>query len=338
MSLITQKNLLLTGAGFSANFGGLLAREMWSKILSNPKMDQIPEIRKLLKKNFDFESVYSDVKNSTVYPESDKKIFQDIVLESYSLMDNALKNYSIGGFTKSNFFLGNILSWMGNFAGIGSEVGAHFTLNQDLLIERETKAIPLGFRTPQNRDYTDSIQMGQLNSKVQIKLPDDTSLEDYKSKFLPSNVSFCFVKLHGSIGWLSHDGHSQLILGTNKLEDINKEPLLKWYFEIFKEAISRPGVRLFVLGYSFRDSHINDLILKAIDEYGLEFYIISPEQPESFKKRMEGKNNGIYEVLPTIKIWDAVRGYFPYSLKDIFPQNQQETGVFLDIKKCMSKA
>ena len=66
MSLITKKNILLTGAGFSANFGGLLAREMWSKILSNPKMDQLPQIREILRKDFDFESVYSNVKNNSL--------------------------------------------------------------------------------------------------------------------------------------------------------------------------------------------------------------------------------------------------------------------------------
>ena len=303
-------------------------------------MDKIPEIRKILKKDFDFESVYSSVKRSAAYEVSDKKIFEDIVLESYSLMDNALKNYSYGSYGKSNINTGKVTQFLGQFAGTGSEVGAHFTLNQDLLIERETNALPLGFRTPQNRDYIQSIQSKQIDSTTQITLPDEQSLEDYKSKYLPSNGQHCFIKLHGSLGWLSHDGRSQLILGTNKLEDITKEPLLKWYFDIFKEALSRDNVRLFVIGYSFRDAHVNDIILKAIDEHKLEIYIISSEQPENFKDRMEGKkaSGNPYEVLDTLKIWDAVRSYFPYSLRDIFPGNATETGVFLDIQKNMSKA
>lgn len=100
MSLTTKKNILLTGAGFSANFGGLLAREMWSKILSNPKMDQLPAVREILSKNFDFEDVYSQVKNNGSVAAGDKKLFEEIVLESYASMDNALKKYSIGGFPK----------------------------------------------------------------------------------------------------------------------------------------------------------------------------------------------------------------------------------------------
>ena len=37
MDVNFKKNILLTGAGFTANFGAPLAKEMWSKILNNPK-------------------------------------------------------------------------------------------------------------------------------------------------------------------------------------------------------------------------------------------------------------------------------------------------------------
>jgi len=339
MPLITKKNILLTGAGFSANFGGLLAREMWSKILSNPRMDQIPEIQKVLRKNFDFEDVYSEIKNNGQIDPADKELFQQIVLESYSSMDDALKYYSTGSFAKSNIYIGNVIQWLGNFSGAKGEIGAHFTLNQDLLIERETHIMPLGLSTPSNKVYRDLINSRQIDSTVQIQLPDEPALEEYKSKYLPSNGDYCFIKLHGSLGWLSHDGHNQLILGTNKVNDIAKEPLLKWYFEIFKEAISQKGVKLFILGYSFRDQHINEIILNAIIEYNLKIYIISPEDPETCKNRLEGKKNPgeIYEVLKTIKIWEAVHGYFPYKLNEIFPANQVRTAVAQDIKKAMEQ-
>ncbi len=340
MALITKKNILLTGAGFSFNFGGLLAKEMWSKILSNPQMDAIPQIREVLKNDFDFESVYSAVKRDPRYTANDKKVFQDIVLESYSSMDDSLKRYSQGDYGKFGIYTGNVRQWLGDFAGRSGEVGAHFTLNQDLFIERENKTMPLGFSVPGNRPYFDAIQSGRIDSTTKVSLPNEDQLKEYKEKKLPSIGGYCYIKLHGSIGWLSHDGSSQLILGTNKLEDITKEPLLNWYFNIFEEAISKPGTRLFVIGYSFRDEHINNLILKAIDEHKLEIYIISPEQPENFKDRMEGKKEpgAGYEIAPTIKIWKAIKGYFPYSLKEIFPADQSPTGVFLDIKKNIAKA
>ena len=65
-----------------------------------------------------------------------------------------------------------------------------------------------------------------------------------------------------------------------------------------------------------------------------KYILFPPEQPEKFKDRIEGKKDAghMYQTHETIKIWDAVKGYFPYTLKDIFPKNQQETGVLLDIK------
>ena len=132
--------------------------------------------------------------------------------------------------------------------------------------------------------------------------------------------------------------HQQLILGTNKIEDIKKEPLLNWYFNIFRDAISQNGVKLFVLGYSFRDEHVNEIIIDAIEKNHIQIYIISPEDPESFRDRMEGKiSYGSYEVKNTIKIWNAVDGYFPYRLNEIFPANQMDTAVAQDIKKLMNK-
>ena len=339
MSLITKKNILLTGAGFTANFGGLLAREMWAKIFNNPKTYSLVGIKELLRKNFDFESVYASVKNSSSFTDTDKLIFQDIVQESYASMDTSLKNYSFGGFGKFNINISGVSQLLGSFAGQREERGAHFTLNQDLFIERQTRAIPLGLPMYQYREYGDRIQQGQIDSTDLVNLPDEDFLNNFKDKHQSSVGDSCFIKLHGSIGWVS-DGGSQMILGTNKLEDINKEPLLKWYFELFKEAISRPGVRLFIIGYGFRDQHVNDIILKAMNENNLKIYIISPEDPSVLKTRLLKDPCLVIDsqTIPPIneKIWDAVNGYFPHTLKDIFPGDQTVTGTYLDIKKILN--
>lgn len=206
------------------------------------------------------------------------------------------------------------------------------------MIERTIGAIPLGLSIPQNRQYRDDISSKQLDASKTISLPDEAQLEEFKTKHLPSTGDYYFVKLQGSLGWLSHSGGNQMILGTNKVEDINKEPLLKWCFQIFEEAICRQEVKLFVLGYSFRDKHVNDLILKAVTEYKISIYVISPEDPEVLRDRLEGKKlaGASYEILPTLKIWEAVRGgYYPYRLNEIFPANQVETAVAQDIKKAM---
>jgi len=37
-----SEHILFTGAGFTKNFGGLLAKEMWSKLFNNSKVQSYP--------------------------------------------------------------------------------------------------------------------------------------------------------------------------------------------------------------------------------------------------------------------------------------------------------
>lgn len=45
MNIDSQDRILLTGAGFTKNFGGPLAKELWSIIFNNPSLDQAPDVR-----------------------------------------------------------------------------------------------------------------------------------------------------------------------------------------------------------------------------------------------------------------------------------------------------
>jgi SIR2-like domain len=340
MSINFNKNILLTGAGFTANFGGVLAREMWSKILNNPKMEKLPEIKKLLMDNFDFESIYSEVINSSRFTPEDKALFQQIVLDGFNGMDETLKQFCNTGFNQYGAWWSGVTTFLTSLGGSQSEPSVHFTLNQDLLLERAKSGggIPLGITAVKYREYWDSLFAGQIDLSRPITLYDQAGLQEFIEKHLSSCDFHYYIKLHGSQGWLSSDGKNQMVMGTNKIQDINKEPLLKWYFDLFQEALFRKDVKLFVIGYGFRDEHINECLLKAINEYGLKLYIISPEDPEKFRNRMkkpEGSGD-IYEISKNYKIWEAVNGYFPYKLKDIFPQDQTETQVAINLKKILN--
>ena len=50
-----SENILFTGAGFTKNFGGLLAKEMWSKIFNNTKVQSYSQLKKLLINDFNYE-------------------------------------------------------------------------------------------------------------------------------------------------------------------------------------------------------------------------------------------------------------------------------------------
>ena len=56
------KFVLLTGAGFSANFGGFLASQMWAKIFNRTSSN--PNLREALFGNQNFEDVYFSLKSS----------------------------------------------------------------------------------------------------------------------------------------------------------------------------------------------------------------------------------------------------------------------------------
>lgn len=334
-----KKTILLTGAGFTANFGGVLAREMWSKILNNKKIDDLPEAKKLLMENFDFEAVASEFLNKHTTTADQKVLFQKIISESYESMDRTIKHFCTHGFNDYGVSWSNVARFLALFNGAGSQKGVHFTLNQDLLLERAIQAHGLGLTAVTHRDYWYSIFQNQLDANVPVQLPDEAGVQDYITNRLPTEGSSYYVKLHGSQGWVSYAGGNQMVIGKNKANDIQSEPLLKWYSSLFEEALYREDVSLFVIGYSFRDEHINDILIKAIEEFGLKLFVISPEDPERLRDRLEGKDTvpagASYErQVRRLKIWDAIRGYFPYTLGDIFPTgNDDGTETYKDIKK-----
>ncbi len=57
-----------------------------------------------------------------------------------------------------------------------------------------------------------------------------------------SSSKYFYVKLHGSWNWYSSDGMKKMVIGRNKINQINTEPVLLRYFEIFKEVLSKGDV------------------------------------------------------------------------------------------------
>ena len=67
-----------------------------------------------------------------------------------------------------------------------------------------------------------------------------------------------------------------LVVGGNKTASISQQPLLSWYHKMFQTRLRSPGARLMVVGYSFGDAHINQMIFSGI-EAGLKIFIIDPQ-------------------------------------------------------------
>jgi hypothetical protein len=60
-------------------------------------------------------------------------------------------------------------------------------------------------------------------------------------------------------------------------------------------------------GYSFNDSHINEILANGVRASGLRFYVINPEDPGSLKPRLQPAD-----------LWNGVMGYSTRSLRELF--------------------
>jgi SIR2-like domain len=61
-------------------------------------------------------------------------------------------------------------------------------------------------------------------------------------------------------------------MGQNKASEIDNSSLLNWYRGQFCEMIGQPGAHLMVIGYSFRDEHINQIIVQAAQKGNEAFH------------------------------------------------------------------
>jgi hypothetical protein len=145
----------------------------------------------------------------------------------------------------------------------------------------------------------------ELKSSDYCILPTKNEFNREKDSLLDSGNSF-LIKLHGSYNWKSSDGSRAMVIGRGKTEQIKNEPLLEYYFDIFRKVLSQNQRRLLVIGYGFGDEHINSVIADAVVNHSLKIYILSPESPKKFKEKLcEG-----CKTVETINIWNGISGYF----------------------------
>lgn len=273
------KYVLLTGAGFTHNFGGFLASQMWNEIFNRIDSEKFPRIKNLMQNNFDYESLYQKVIFNDQFSEAEKNAYGKAIFEAYSEMDSIIK-YTF--MSSSPTFMSNFFD---KFFGQGKTKGFFFTLNQDLFIEN--------FFWLRNKE----ISLPGINSQFYIE-----ALETNNTFSLPlsfeenfesdQQVKLYYVKLHGSQNWGSSLNNKVMVLGLNKTNQINSEPFLKQYFKIFSQVLLSGEIRLISIGYGFKDSHINKIIAQAVIEKKLKLCIINPSSPDEFFNKLEEQENG----------------------------------------------
>ena len=101
--------VLFTGAGFTKNFGGLLASEMHSKIFNHSDIQQKQRLQTLLRENFDYESIYSDVMYGD-YSMEEKTAVNEAIFSAYLSMDKTIASTSCEANSLNTHKLGEFIA------------------------------------------------------------------------------------------------------------------------------------------------------------------------------------------------------------------------------------
>lgn len=319
------KTFLLTGAGFTKSFGGYLGSEMWAAILNQSEVQNDQELRQALIRhpNLDFEAVYNEIQSSEAYTATQKSSLTNAIRKAYGQMDNILRE------SAGSNAVAACRRFIRLFSGSRKDrtVGFVFTLNQDLLMERfyvnddqeKMMSLPV-LRRPEWFRCNVGPLFGD-SDKDELELPDKATVErDIRNLWSTFTTQLMYVKLHGSFGWRSKQNSDVMIIGHDKFGAIQKEPLLTSYLSLFEYVLNQGDQKLLIIGYSFRDEHINEILIKAIRNSKLRIYYISPKAPIDFRNELFSLPKPRHHVT---ELWNSLAGYFPGTI-DYFYEPDHE--------------
>jgi hypothetical protein len=302
--------ILLTGAGFSRNWGGWLATEAFEYLIGCDGLH--PRIRTLLWHHKDkggFEAVYQALKNGATNP-TDSEVFR-----SFHMMVTGM--FHTMGYGFQHALMGtSILNFLVSFDAV-------FTLNQDTLIElkyppdeeirQRSQGKFLGYETPGLRTA----------GPHEFMPPGFYKPQDPPYSLTPRKQPY--FKLHGSSNWVQPDSPDlMLIIGGNKTAEITKQPLLRWYHEQFETMIA--GAQLVIIGYSFNDEHINQRLRKAVTQ-GTRLFIVDPAGSDIIDKRVHAPGIIPQPITPLMEsLMGSIDGASRRNLIRTFSGDQIEFG------------
>jgi SIR2-like domain len=269
--------ILLTGAGFSHNWGGWLANEAFEYLLGCSVVTSViaTELWKAKATGAGFEGALESLRGQyatykDVRHETELKTFESMLLGMFNTMNSsyATVDFEPG---RDPARLGPQPTLVRDFLCRFDKI---FTLNQDTLLEQHYQHSDLlgGSTGRWFALQTPGLEEMKIGGKVFEKPGVHTPT---KPPFAVSDRNQPYFKLHGSSNWRTEDGSSLLIMGGNKSANIAASELLSWYAQEFCKALREPGARLMVIGYGFADTHINGHIREGAAA-GMKLFVIDP--------------------------------------------------------------
>ncbi|MGL5208939.1 SIR2 family protein [Cetobacterium sp.] len=305
-------NLLISnGCSIYAGSKGINgeAQKQLKNVLKNFNYDTKPELvqiingyvddsdltpEKILDKLYQIDNFYFNIKpNDPVYNSIKNLIkdYQKTLLENYVLGINYKKPYlheelllKLLGIKKYNQI--NI-----------------FTLNYDILIETAAENLNIllnngfqGFQTrkfnPANFSYKNFVETTDGSRKISkninlIKLHGSLSWK-FDDKVVPYNIIEKQLKLDDKYNLdynnIFNDGKEVIIYPVQTKKSYSLDLPYSEMFRQFNEAINKNNSTLFIMGYSFLDEHINDIIESSMTNPYINIVIFMFDSKEISKK------------------------------------------------------
>jgi len=277
-------DLALLGAGFSRNWGGWLATEAFEYLLGTQEVKNNAYLRELLWKHAatgGFEDALGELQ---ILCDRDRQNHEPLLMDLQKAVSQMFNDMNKAFMSITDWQFGEqyqqhqISTFLSNFDAI-------FTLNQDLLLEHHYANRFNG--TAGKKKFTGSQFPGMRRIPSQEAFYSDSWSH---STWIPDESSFCasdslqpIYKLHGSSNWRTVDNDKILITGTNKDWQIKHSPILVNYADTFSSMLLQKNTKLMIIGYSFRDPHINLAITNAVKQNGLKTFIIDPHGADIVK-------------------------------------------------------
>ncbi len=267
--------VILTGAGFSHNYGAPLAREIGELIFNHPEIQKHDSLKsQFISKLNDFESIYSNILFSNKFNENEQNALLIAVKKAYDVIDNAC----ISPENHAKILGQGLKKFLLHFLNKSMSKKIFFTLNQDLLIERQLYLLiddeqKLSYQSHLKDEHitNEPIQIKRLGFDIQnIKQHSETFRNDWRLEYKNTmkdeaiklfdewctveSPKICpYVKLHGSYYLYLHNKDTPImVLGTTKSQSIKEFPIIEYYYEnVFKKILEENQCEILIIDIVF---------------------------------------------------------------------------------------